>query len=179
MSNASISSVIGDLFNAPLQAAVKADAEYMRIWAKWLEFKKPLFLDGKGKPLPGVDISKMLETAPVVNLNGKIDLAITMRITDVKETNASLSGGLSVGPVFASGSFGFHSESTQESLFQAAASFLMSNQKKSLPNFLSDHNLTLTDGDSVTNIVNKLETTAAGLSSEEEMPAAPVKEDKK
>jgi len=163
MSTASISSVISDLFNAPLQAAVKADAEYLKIWAQWLEFKKPLFLDENGALFPGVDINTILETAPVVNLNGKIDLAITMRITDVKEKNASLSGGLSVGPIFASGSFGFHRQQSEESLFQAAGSFVLSNQEKSLSRFLSEHAIMPTNAGDVDNVIEQLKSTAAKL----------------
>jgi len=171
MSNASISSVMSDLFNAPLQAAVKADAEYLRIWAQWLRFKKSLFIESDGKPMPNIDIAKILETAPVVSLNGKVDMAITMRITDVSKSEGSLSAGLSVGPIFASGSFGFHSESTQESLFQAAASFLISNQEKSLPNFLADYHLPLTDGKEVDNVIAKLESTAAKLENKNDASA--------
>lgn len=172
MSNASISSVISDLFNAPLQAAVKADAEYMRIWAEWLAFRKSLFIGKDGNPLPNVDISQVLETAPVVNLNGRIDQAITMRITDVQGTDASLSGGLAVGPIFASGSFGFHRESTQESLFQASATFELSNQEKSLPKFLSQHALTPTDGAAVDHAITTLQT-AAGRLPDGSTPAKP------
>jgi len=163
MGNVSISSVMSDLFNAPLQAAVKADAGYMKAWAQWLTFKKPLFLDENGTLLPGVDINTILNTAPVVSLNGKIDLAITMRITDVQKTDTSLSGGLSVGPVFASGSFGFQRESTQESLFQAAASFVLSNQEKSLAGFMADHGLHPANGDEVNHLIATLDRTADNL----------------
>lgn len=59
MSSASIiHSVITDLFNAPIQAAVKADAAYYKAWAKWLAFKKTLMFDDQGNVLPGLDIKE-------------------------------------------------------------------------------------------------------------------------
>ena len=160
MSSASIHSVITDLFNAPLQAAVKADAEYLKIWAKWLTFKKGLMFNGD-TPIDGVDINEVLKTAPVVELNGNIDLAITMRIAEVKETSTSLSAGITVGPIYASGGYGMDKKSTQESIFQASSTFVLSNQKKDLTGFLKKHNLTIASASDVENVVAKL-TEASG-----------------
>ncbi|WP_019617197.1 hypothetical protein [Psychromonas ossibalaenae] len=157
MSSTSINSVITELFNAPLQAAVKADAEYLKIWAQWLTFKKSLmFNKDNGMPIEGIDIDEVLKTAPIVELNGNIDLAITMRIAEVKETNGSLSGGLSVGPIYASGTYGISKQSTHESLFQAASTFVLSNQKKDLADYLNKHSLTIATASDVDNVVTKL-----------------------
>ena len=165
MSTTSIHSVITDLFNAPLQAAVKADAAYLRIWADWLKFKKTLMFKSDGSVIDGININDVLSSAPVVELNGKIDMAITMRIAEVKETNASLSGGISVGPIYASGSFGMNKESTQESVFQAASSFVISNQKKDLVAYLSTHKLSIASASDVDNVVTKLTEAADTLPS--------------
>ncbi len=163
MSSASINSVITDLFNAPLQAAVKADAEYLRIWAKWLTFKKQLMFNEDGTPIDGIDINEILKTAPIVELNGNIDLAITMRIAEVKETDASFSGGLTVGPIYAGGTYGMSKETTQESLFQASGSFVLSNQKKDLAGYLGKHSLSIATANDVDNVVKKLTEAAAEL----------------
>jgi hypothetical protein len=163
MSSISINSVIADLFNAPLQAAVKADSEYMKIWAKWLTFKKKLMFKKDGSPIEGLDINEILKTAPIVELNGNIDFSITMRIAEVKETDASISGGLAVGPIYAGGSFGISKQSTQESIFQASTSFVISNQKKDLTDYLSKHKLSIASASDVDNVVKKLTEAAAEL----------------
>ena len=161
--SASIHSVITDLFNAPLQAAVKADAEYLRIWAKWLKFKKGLIFNEDESIIDGVDINEILKTAPIVELDGNIDLAITMRIAEVKESNATLSGGLTVGPIYASGAYGMSKQSTQESIFQASSSFVLSNQKKDLIEYLNKHNLSIATASDVDNVVKKLTAAADQL----------------
>lgn len=113
----------------------------------------------------GIEVNEILKTAPIVELNGNIDLAITMRIAEVKETNASFSGGLAVGPIYTSGGYGMSKQSTQESIFQASSSFVISNQKKDLTDYLSKHSLSITSASDVDNVVTKLTEAAAALPS--------------
>ena len=163
MSTASIGSVIRDLFKAPLEAATGAEADYLKIWAKWLAFKKDLMFAADGSPLG--DIQALLATAPVIDLSGKIELAITMRIAEVKKTDLGIGGGISVGPFFASGNYGSSAQSSQESIFQAAATFLLSNQKKDLPEFLQAHQLNIASPADVDTVVQKLNDEADKLNS--------------
>jgi len=141
----SVSSVLREMCSAPLDAAVKAEADYRAIWLKWIEGKIAMIdgLDEETKK--GVDWMKLFETAPAISLNSKVDLAITMRITSVKEITAKGEVGLSVGPIHASGGFGFMTRTATESTLQASTSVVLSNNDQNLLDYLGKHNITPTD----------------------------------
>lgn len=133
MSEASISTVFQDLFQAPLKAVTDAEARYRAIWADWIQMQYDLAFDKtKNDWRAGVDFSKVMQTAPVISLDGVIEVGITMRIASVREISANLNIGISVGPIYASGGFGFMNRTTQESVFQASTRFTLSNQNKDL-----------------------------------------------
>lgn len=157
MSAASISAVLTDLFSAPLKAVVDAESKYRQIWADWMAFQMTLLTKEDGKTLrDGVNLADVLRTAPAVSLDGVIDLAITMRIASVKELSAGLDVSVGVGPVYASGNFGFMSRTTEESTFQAQAKFTLSNTQKNLATLLEQYKLTPTDPATLTKAVEEL-----------------------
>lgn len=164
MSSASISSVFRELFQAPLRALTDAEEDYRRIWADWLEVQfRFLSIEKKEGARSvrvwkdGVDFEKVVrEHAPVVALNGAVDVGITMRIASVKEFNGNVGFGVALGPVYASGGFGFTGRSSKESLFQASTQFTVSNQPGDLSEYLSNRNVTLAEPSDVESAVKFL-----------------------
>ena len=136
--------VLRELCTAPLDAAVKAEADYRAIWLEWLEEKIRIV-----KSMEGVDLGdvwkKLFESAPAVSVNSRVDLAVTLRITSVKEFSAEGRIGLTVGPIYASGGFGFMSRTTTESTLQASTSVVLSNNEQNLLDYLGKHNIKSTD----------------------------------
>lgn len=159
---ASIESVMTELFTAPLEAAVNADREYRKTWTRWM--KDQLTLVSVPSPNPasppalrdGVKIDDILKTAPAVSLDGVIDLSITMRIASVKQKEGSLGIGLGLGPVNATGSFGFMSRTAEESVFQVQARFTLSNTGRDLSGELAKAGLTPVDIPSMENAIKLL-----------------------
>jgi hypothetical protein len=143
MSTTSLTNVFRELFVAPLAAATTTEEDYRRIWGDWLDRQLKLLSDENGELKPGVDLGRLLESAPVVNLDGVIEVGITMRIASVKEFNAALQIGLSVGPIYGSGGFGFVNRTSQESVFQASTRYTISNFERNLKKYLEDRNITL------------------------------------
>jgi hypothetical protein len=157
MSAATISAVLTDLFSAPLQAVVDAEWKYRQVWADWMAFQMALLTKEDGKTLrDGVNLADVLRTAPAVSLDGVIELAITMRIASVKELSVGLGVSVGVGPVYASGNFGFMSRTTEESTFQAQAKFTLSNTQKNLTTLLEQWKLTPTDPATLTTAIQEL-----------------------
>lgn len=166
MSETSISSVYRELFQSPLKAVTDAEADYRKIWSAWLQDQLTLVTDqvpdpqNQGKTISkireGVDFQQILKTAPVISLDGVIEVSITMRIASVREFDANLNVGISVGPVYASGGFGFKSSTSQESLFQASTRFTLSNQNMDLSKYLADRNISMANASDVQNAVKLL-----------------------
>ena len=137
---AGIVDVFGELFRTPLEAVVKAEREYFKIWAEWLEVQIKLL----GENPTGDQIKALLEKAPSVQIDGFIDVGITMRIASVSEQKQGGTAGLKLGPIHASGSFGFAKSGSQESVFQTSARFTLSNHNSELSRYLEDRRLTPT-----------------------------------
>jgi len=135
---------MSELFSAPLDAAVNAEAAYRRIWTKWLQDQLPLVTvpvdpnnpTGARKFRDGFNVEKWLNSAPAVNIDGVINLAITMRIAGVREISGGVGAGLTLGPIYGSGSFGFVNRTSEESVFQANARFTLTNMNKDLSGLL-------------------------------------------
>lgn len=158
MSTTSLTNVFRELFVAPLSAATTTEEDYRRIWADWLDQQLKLLSDDSGKLKPGVDLNKLLETAPVVNLDSVIEVGITMRIASVKEFDANLQVGLSLGPIYGSGGFGFVNRTSQESVFQASTRYTISNFERNLGKYLKDRNIVLAKPDDMQTAIDILRT---------------------
>lgn len=157
MSETSITNVMAEVFSAPLAAVVKAEAQYRRIWADWMASQLALVTEADGKTLrPDVQLSEILKTAPAVNLDGEIELAITMRVAGVREVSGGLGVGLSLGPVYGSGNFGFMSRKTEESVFSVQAKFTLSNTGRDLTGLLAQMQIKAADPAEVANAITEL-----------------------
>ena len=144
MSTTSLTNVFRELFVAPLSAVTQTEADYRRIWAQWLEQQLRLLTEENGELRPGVELAKMMDSAPKVNLDGVIEVGITMRIASVREYDASIEAGLAIGPIHASGGFGFVNRSSQESVFQASTRYTISNFDRNLKKYLEERNIPVT-----------------------------------
>ena len=156
MSTTSLTNVFRELFVAPLSAVTRTEEDYRRIWSQWLEQQLKLLTGDDGKLRQGVDLARLLDTAPVVSLDGVIEVGIAMRIASVSEFDASLQTGLGIGPIYASGGFGFVNRSSQESVFQASTRYTISNFGRDLKEYLEDRNIPVTSLDDVKNAINIL-----------------------
>lgn len=163
MSTLPITTVFRDLFAAPLDAAVKAEAEYRKIWGEWIEkVLLPLVLDKDGELRPGVKLDQLITNfAPAVALNGTIDVAITMRIAEARATDLQAGGGLQLGPIFASGAFTSKASSTEESVLKASTTFTLSNISASLEQFLRKHDVMPEDAAELVHAANLLKSGSA------------------
>ena len=156
MSTLSIGHAVSDLIQAPLEAVLDAETKYLQLWKKRLETIKDLYVEA-GTLKNGADLATLVEqSAPVVQLEGKIDMGLTMRIAGVSEKSGGLGAGLAVGPVHASGSFGFVSRSTHESIFQAASSFIVANKQFSLKDYLKTAKINLATPQDLTAAIEHL-----------------------
>jgi hypothetical protein len=155
MSTTSLTSVFRELFVSPLDAVSKTEEDYRRIWADWMESQLEMLRDGadKTKLKDGVDLKSILDTAPVISLDGVIEVGITMRIASVQEFTAEARVGLAVGPIYGSGGFGFVNRSSQESVFQASTRYVISNFARNLQKYLADRNIPVADVKDVRNAI--------------------------
>ena len=153
MSTTSLESMVTTLFTAPGAAVIDAEQSYREIWSKWLERIAKLI----GTLPQGSDIAKAIaehaKLAPILKLNGRIEMGLTMRIASVSERTGSVAVGLAVGPIGVSGSFGFLDRSAEESVMYVRAAYTLSNDEVSLANYLSTWGITLASADDVTKAI--------------------------
>lgn len=137
MSNLSISDAYSNLFTAPLKAVIDAERDYLELWLQRLKMIKEIHTDGASAFMNDVNLSDLIDLyVPTVRLEGNISTSLTMRIAGVKESSGGLSAGLTLGPIHASGAFGFTSRKSEESVFQASTEFVLSNKAFSLTDYL-------------------------------------------
>jgi hypothetical protein len=171
MSTISISQAFTELFSAPLKSVVQAEEDYLRLWINRLQVIQKLFVTN-GKWKADVDMKTVVaQYAPAVRLEGRIDTALTLRVAGVREISANASVGLALGPVHASGGFGFVSRNTHESIFQASTSFALSNKEFSLTNYLEAAKLPLVTAADLNNAIKHL---GADLKSRSELAVEPM-----
>jgi hypothetical protein len=156
MATLSISNAFSDLFVAPLNAVVDAEEAYLQMWITRLKVLRATYVEDE-KVKREANLSELLDQyVPVVQLEGNIDTSLTMRIAGVKEMSGSLSVGLALGPVHASGGFGFVSRNTHESVFQASTSFALANKEFSLKDYLKAAKITVATPSDLTKAIEHL-----------------------
>ncbi len=158
-----IEGLLNTMLTAPANAVMSAEQSYRRIWAQWLT--DLLTLADAVKDSPGFNMADFLkkqldQLAPVMQLNGRIEVAATMRIASVSQTDAGGSLQLAVGPIGLSGNFGFMQRTSEESVFQAHAQYTLSNGETSLAQYLGNANLKLATAADVKKAISFLETGA-------------------
>jgi hypothetical protein len=133
----------------------KTEEDYRRIWADWIERQLEMLRDSEDrtKLRDGVGLESILKTAPVISLDGVIEVGITMRIASVQEFTAEARVGLAVGPIYGSGGFGFVNRTSQESVFQASTRYVISNFARDLQTYLSDRNIPVASVKDVENAI--------------------------
>lgn len=140
-----LESMFASLFTAPTKAVIEAEKHYRQIWIDWLN--ELIQLVGKAKGInanadEAAIIARQLDLAPVMKLDAKIEVGVTMRLASVRKFKGDVTLGLGVGTLQAAGSFGFSSESAQESVLQARAFYGLSNSGEvSLKNYLGDFSI--------------------------------------
>jgi hypothetical protein len=155
----SIESMVSTLFTAPGNAAVEAERAYRQIWISWLKdlaalVKARNFQAGEADMM----VKEHAKLAPIMRIGGNIDIGITMRIASVSEKQGSISLNLGVGPIGASGSFGFMNRTSEESVLQVHAQYAIANTEIGLEEFLKDSKLTLASPADVDTAIKFLET---------------------
>jgi len=161
MSNTSLESIVSTLFTAPAQAVIAAEKEYLSIWKGYLESLAKELNDPASTLKPeekALLLKERLNLVPVMKFQAAIDLGITMRIASVDQKSGNFSAGLQLNVFQASGGFGFMTQNTQESTFQARASYNMSNYDAvTLTQYLAPAKIDLTDPTKLDEAVKYLE----------------------
>jgi len=152
----SLAGVLSEMCSAPLEAAVQAEEDYRAIWVKWLKEKLEWADNLPPAAKATIDWTTLFQTAPIVDVNQTIQLAITLRVASVKEKKGGLSGGISVGPIHLSGNFGFSSSSSQESLIQASTAVTLTNVTTDLTGLLAVNNLVPSSPDDLKTAISLL-----------------------
>jgi len=158
-----INGLLTTLLTAPGDAVTGAEQRYRRIWAQWLT--DLLAMAEALKDSPGFNLAEFLnrqleQLAPVMQLNGRIEVAATMRIASVSQTEAGGSLTLGVGPIGLSGNYGFMQRTSEESVLQVHAQYTLSNGETSLAQYLGSANLKVTSAAEVKKAIAFLETGA-------------------
>lgn len=135
---------LSQIFAAPLQAATTAEVEYRKLWADWLRTRLTLLSNPDGTLREGASLAELVATAPAIQLDGRIELAITMRIASATSREGGANAGLQLGPIQAGGRYSFGSSSTQESTFQASVVVVLSNTNQSLTSMLEANRIPTT-----------------------------------
>src|SRR5690349_19009678 len=92
-------SMIGTIFTAPAEAVLEAEERYRTIWIEWLTTVKKLVEKRKQQLTndPNVDakvasmLAEQLKLAPVMKLNGRVEIGLSMRIASVSKSSGNLS----------------------------------------------------------------------------------------
>lgn len=153
-----VSQVITTLLTAPGRAAVRASREQRAIWIEWLRDVQGL-LEGEEDPEIRKSIVRQhMRLAPVWQASVQVSLGITMRVASIERREAGMTLGLGVGLLQSSGSFGFMSETSAESVLQARAQYALSNQGEvTLPAYLESLGVDVAGAEDVTAALSKLE----------------------
>jgi hypothetical protein len=161
MATTNLTDVFTTLFTAPAGAATRAEREYRRIWLEWLR-ELAAITDAAPGPMSSEQLARHLELAPVLSFESLIEVGLTMRVASVSETRAGLAAGLRLSVIETSGSLGFMSRSTQESVLQAKAQYTLSNTSRmTLSDYLGTMSITLASPDDVKTAIGALESIGA------------------
>ncbi|MEM6259538.1 MAG: hypothetical protein AAGI37_14735 [Planctomycetota bacterium] len=116
---AALADIVSSLFTEPLKGFNDAQIQIVDHWVRLLgQF------DTGADP---AEYATALKMAPKWSASLRGDVSIVLRLATLKQTKAGVSLGVGVGPFQASGSFGFMSETASESVIQARAAYVVSN----------------------------------------------------
>jgi hypothetical protein len=136
--------MVSALFSAPANAVTEAEQAYRSIWMKWLKDVQGLITKATLDTAKVKDaLAEHLKLAPIMKLNGRIEMALTMRIASVSEVSGSIGINLGIGPIGVTGSFGMMSRTSEESVLQVRAEYTLTNEEVSLEKYLANWNIGL------------------------------------
>jgi hypothetical protein len=149
--------MISSIFLAPGRAALEVEAEYRKIWDDWMErsMKRIGFdsdADDEVNEKKRKILKELLTLAPIMKINGAIEIGLTMRIASIKEGKGGIS--LGTGPIGISG--GYFKQSAEESVMSVRASFTLTNAELDLTGFLAKNGIELAKPGDVTRALELL-----------------------
>jgi hypothetical protein len=148
--------MISSIFLAPGEAALKTEAGYRKIWSEWLDTTaRRIGIDpavGKPEEVQLKLLTDQMFLAPVMKINGSIEICLTMRIARVEEGGAKVS--LGTGPIGVSGLYS--RQTAEESVMSVRACFTLTNNEVDLTKLLEKNGIKMTDPEDVTKAVNLL-----------------------
>jgi hypothetical protein len=154
--------MVRTIFLTPGEAALEAEKGYRRIWADWIADTI-----GLAKTSNPADETKQVEAlrnlmqfAPIMKINGQIELGLTMRVASVEGGKGEIS--LGTGPIGITG--GYYREESQESVMTIHGTFTLTNTETDLTQYLALHNITLATPADVTKAVDLLSSNAKAKS---------------
>lgn len=151
-----LTDLISEFYEAPLDAVQRAEAHYRKTLANWLDKKWAWYQTLDESRRREISFTEFLDEAPAIQMNAVFNLAATLRIASVSSKSANVSGGLALGPIQTSGGFGFSSQRSEESVLKAASSITVSNTVTDLAVLLGKYGLDPTDESSVKTAVELL-----------------------
>lgn len=162
MATQDIAKVFTMLFTAPTEAMVTAAAKQRAVWVDWLRDMKRL-VDAADPGIKQQIIDRHLGLSPVWKMDAQVSVAVQMRVASVDRIEGGLTLGLGISVLQASGTFGFMSESSSESVLHARAQYAFSNGAQvSLREYLENLGVTLTP-DALDTAIGKLQAAATPL----------------
>jgi len=129
------SSLLQTIMRTPIDAVTRGEREYLSIWIDRLKAIKKI----RGNTVD--DIEKELRFAPVMKFSGEIQVAATVRLASVTESGGKLGLTIGTGPIGFSGGMSYSQRSSEESLIQISATFLLANDEISLLDYLRERDL--------------------------------------
>lgn len=143
MPSEDVAKVFATLFTAPADAMVDAAAKQRLIWVRWLEDVRRL-VDAADAEYKQQILDRHLALAPVWKLDAQVSVAVQMRVASIDRASGGFSLGLGLSVLQASGSLGFLSETSSESVLHARAQYAFSNGgQTTLQQYLADLGVTL------------------------------------
>lgn len=177
MATGDVAKVLTNLFTAPTEAAVNAASEQRRVWIDWLRDVERLVSAASDEAVKRAIVRRHLDLAPVWKMAAQVSVSITMRVASIKRFEGGATLGLAVGLLQASGSFGFMSESSTESVMQARAQYALTNETEvSLADYLEDLGVDATDPAQLKAAISKLGAASTPLKSVADASTAPKSE---
>lgn len=159
-------SLVATIMSTPIVAVTQGQRECLKDWLARLNAVKSL--------TNFEDIKASLGQAPMMKLAGNIQIGATVRLTSMRGSNGNIGVNIGVGPVGLTGTYGFMSRSTEESVIQIAASFVLTNGESSLLDYLKNvRQLDLAKPEDVKTAIDKI-TEAIKALPDPTVPALPV-----
>ncbi len=154
--NSDISAMITTLLTAPSIATIDSMKAQRIIWKQWLEDINALVKKADINAQQQI-IDKHLDIAPTWKMTAQISLSLSMRVASINRKDGKFVLGLGIGPVQASGEFGFMSQSTSEGSMHASVKYNLTNDNEiTLRNYMDTLGVTKIVPENIEDSIKKL-----------------------